>query len=331
MTFSEYYQKKIDIIATQIDKKGKLFDFTMSDGKKFDNVKNIKEVRGGKSGDNVVMIEIENQQYVLKIFSVGNRNKLIMNAKEIDIHKKVMNLFDNDYKEQNYMMCPLLYCYGYIEEIEYKEDKESHSGGFLRYVIMELVTPTYELYTHVEKKCKIESMMYDLNLEHILLQIFYFIGKMVLSGLTHCDLHLKNILIVPQKFVTSFLEISNTDLKITSDYCIKVIDFGLSEENDMLCSKIRKTSSSLNELIDICSGDPYTFDLILGELGLLGDSHSDLNFLCNIIYIFSLIDPRFKKIDLDSIKKNSEIIINMKGEIYFLISYLVLISVSQEM
>lgn len=312
MKFLDYFKKNIDIIATQLDKDGKTFNFTMSDSNEFD-IKEIKEFKGGKSGDRVSMIEIQKHNYVLKVFSEGNRDKMIMNTKEIEIQKEVMNLFEKEYNEQEYMLCPVLYCYGYIKEVEYNKD-ESNYDGFLRYIIMELVSPTYELYNYIEEKCNKDHILYDLNLDHILLQIFYFIGKIILGGLTHCDLHLKNILIIPHKLNLSFNEITNIDYEFLSDYSIKVIDFGLSEKNDISCSKIRKTTSSLNELIKKCKGDSKWLDLILGELGLLGLSNPDLNFLCNIIYIFSLIDKKFQKINIKNIKEQSNFIVNVKGE-----------------
>ena len=312
MRFGDYHKNFLDIIAIQIDKSGKNFKFAMSDGNEY-NIKRVKEFKGGKSGDNVIMIEIEGNNYVLKIFSDGDRKKMIMNAKEIDIHKNVMDIFKTDYKEQGYMMCPLLFCYGYMKEVEFGQDESETKGGFLRYVIMELVSPSYELYNYVEDKCSSSDVMYDLNLDHILLQIFYFVGKMILAGMSHCDLHLKNIMIVPHKFKVFLGNVTNVDKEVDVSHCIKVIDFGLSEDNDIPCSKIRRTSSSLNDLMSICNGKKETLDLVFGELGLIELSNPDLNFLCNIIYIFSLIDYRFQKINIDYIKKQSDIIVNVKG------------------
>lgn len=313
MAFKDYFRCWLDIIAVQQDNSGSIYKFLMSDGKEYE-VKKVKEFRGGKSGDTVLMIEIQGSSYVLKVFSEGDREKMVINAREIDIHKDVIDIFKKDYEEQKYLPCPLMYCYGYMKEVEYNKDIKD--DGYLRYVIMELISPTYELYDFVKEKCTQNPVLYSLDLKSIVLQIFYFIGNLILNGISHCDLHMKNILILPNaNYVLSFGKITDRDVNIdTKDYSIKVIDFGLSEERGVSCSKIRRTSASLNELLKLCGGPSNLWILVLGELRVLKGSSSDLNFLYKIIHIFSLIDKRLNKIDIKKIKEYSGFLYKVKDK-----------------
>jgi hypothetical protein len=313
-SFKNYFKCWIDIIAVQQDSSGSTYNFLMSDEREY-SVRKMKEFRGGKSGDSVIMIEIEGNNYVLKVFSEGNRDKMVMNAKEIDIHKDIIDIFKDDYESQKYVPCPFIYCYGYMKEVEYNSDPKN--DGYLRYVIMELISPTYELYDYIYEKCTDKKVLYEnLNLKSIILQIFYFIGNILINGISHCDLHMKNIMIVPHhSYVLSFSKITNDDIVIdTKDYAIKVIDYGLSEDRDIPCSKIRRTTASLNELNKICGGRSNLWILVLGELRLLKGSISDLNFLYKIIDVFSRVDKSLSKIDTEKIKKYAALTYNVRDK-----------------
>ncbi len=308
MRFSDCDKNNLDIIATQLDKDGKKFIFLFSNGLNTE-ANRIKTFSGGKSGDNVILIDIDGQQYVLKIFSKGDRQKTLANAKEIDIHKNVMKIFSKDY-----MPIPKIYSYGYIKEIEF--DKKKNNEDDLRYIIMELLNPVYELYDYVREKCAGEKVTYNLDIYRIFLEIFYFIGNIIMNGITHCDLHLKNIMIVPKESHTlSFSNITNSDFKLeVKNYSIKVIDFGISDENDVPCDKIRRTTSSLNELLKTCGGSSELLNLMKGELKLINHENADLNFLSKIVNIFSLFDQRFLSIDTDKILEYSYEIYDIKNK-----------------
>lgn len=314
MSFKDYFRQSIDIIASQQDSSGSTYKFFMSDGEEF-SVRKMKEFRGGKSGDSVIMIEIEGNNYVLKVFSDGSREKMVMNAKEVDIHKDVIEIFKDDYEEQKYVPCPFMYCYGYMKEIEF--NSEPKNDGYLRYVIMELITPTYELYNYIYEKCSKSQVFYEnLDLKSIILQIFYFIGNILINGISHCDMHMKNILIIPHKnYTLSFKKITDQDIVIdTKDYAIKIIDYGLSEERDIPCSKIRRTTASLNELNMLCGGRTNLWLLVLGEMRLLKGSISDLNFLYKIIDVFSRVDKNLAKIDIQKIKEYAALMYNIRDK-----------------
>lgn len=313
MTFKDYFKKWVDIIATQQDKIGNLYIFSMSDGKEY-LAKKIKEFKGGKSGDSVIMIEIEDRNYVLKVFTEGDREKMIMNAKEIEIHNDVLEIFKKDYQEQHYIPCPLIYSYGYMKEVEF--ENESKNDGYLRYVIMELISPTYELYDFIKQECTKTQVLYKLNLKSIILEIFYFIGNLIMNGISHCDLHMKNILIIPhENYTLSFGEITNKDIKVEAkEYSIKVIDFGLSEDKDVPCSKIRRTSASLSEMSKVCGGPSNLWLIVLGELKLLRGSMTDINFLYKIIGIFSMVDKSLSYIDIEQIKKYASFMYHVRDK-----------------
>jgi hypothetical protein len=137
-----------------------------------------------------------------------------------------------------------------------------------------------------------------------------------MNGISHCDLHMKNILIIPQEnYTLSFGEITNKDIKVEAkEYSIKVIDFGLSEDKDVPCSKIRRTSASLSEMSKVCGGPSNLWLIVLGELKLLRGSMTDINFLYKIISIFSMVDKSLSYIDIEQIKKYASFMYHVRDK-----------------
>ena len=246
----------------------------------------IKTFDGGKSGDSVLLIEHNNKQYVLKLFkdhikakSVNEKLKTAMQDVEINRHKDFLNLFKNEY-----VPCPYIYCYG---KVDIGDNKNAYS--FRKYIIMEYsVGP--ELHNYIFDICGGKNAtLIGVNMKNIMLELFYVICKMIINGITHCDLHAKNIIIVKTDmegsidFGTLFEDGRQHKL---SKYRIKILDFGLAVNGHMSCEKKRALSASIVDLRYKCMGSKRSaiMQLIAGETPLLSyNGNTDLLFFCNIL------------------------------------------------
>jgi len=251
----------------------------------------VKEFKSGKSGDRVLLIKIDNREYVLKIFSKSNKNQY----KEVTEHLDVNALFKN---EKGYMPCPIIYCYGYLSIL-------SENSDFL-YIIIEYVKGV-ELYSLLEQHCLKKSS--DRSILTIMLELFYFIGTLLIHKKKHCDLHPLNILITPclKPYTLDFSSFTSLPVKVPiKNYTIKVIDFGKTEGRDIPCAKNRETTVELNKLSMLCTSSSYYMDLILGFLNL-GSGNTDLNFFCQMLRICASFDEKVAKIGIENIEKIHDI------------------------
>lgn len=68
----------------------------------------VKTFSGGKSGDHVLLVKIDEHEYVLKIFNkTKKRDKLISQIKEVSEHLDTNELFKRDGKKDT---CLVLSC-----------------------------------------------------------------------------------------------------------------------------------------------------------------------------------------------------------------------------
>lgn len=253
----------------------------------------VKKLRGGKSGDNVILIESEDKKYILKVFSPGNSDKVVKDTAEVENHIAFSKLFETIHP------CPKIHIYGDL----YGPNPFNESNGELddddstMYYIMQFITPYFELHDYLHMICtgeKGESGHYykNVNIHLLLLQLFYIISKMKLAKIHHCDMHAQNIMLIPNNSESlEELSFSHLDsvLKIdVGNTLVKVIDFGEGAEGDERCSKRRTTSSSLAGTARSCLGRigmTNHYSSILSEQLRNASGDSDLNFFINIIKI----------------------------------------------
>ena len=264
-------------------------EFTLSEdtpNKRTLSGKIIKTFDGGKSGDSVLLIEHNKKQYVLKLFkdhikakSVNEKLKTAIQNVEINRHKDFLNLFKDEY-----VPCPYIYCYG-------KVSIGGNNSTYLdrKYIIMEY-SDGPELHNYIFDICGGKNAkLIGVNMKNIMLELFYVICKMIINGITHCDLHAKNIIIVKTNkddsinFGTLF---EGGGQHTLSNYRIKILDFGLAVNDHMSCAKKRALSKSIVDLRNACMGSKRSaiMQLIAGETPLLSyNGNSDLLFFCNIL------------------------------------------------
>jgi hypothetical protein len=260
-------------------------------------VTRIRENRGGKSGDSVSTVQINNKIYILKIFTAGNETK---NKNELDSHIKFMSMFTFDY-----MPCPKIYTYGKLSNIM---PFTNNAITELSYILMEALVPAYELNDYISSVCNRTEPIYPLNLIDILYQLFYILSNMILKPLLHCDMHTKNIMIIFLREPSSInfkKVLGGLDDIHSYKSIVKIIDFG--EASIYKCNKHRTTSGALNDLKRKCSGvlSPDRFSLIWGEISRGYNSNVDINFLCRIIEIMSMINIKIARINTKLIFKQS--------------------------
>jgi len=287
---------------------------------------------GGKSGDTVLRIQVGNVKYVLKVFNnykdrkVKSEEEKKQQDDEINRHKDFINLFE-DYKP-----CPIMYCYGTLEtdlnqnEIDNKKRK---------YFIMEYSSGP-ELDQHIGSICEGKNSIYNtnsynnVNMIHIIMELFYIICKMILANFTHCDLHTKNIIIVKTTPSTlNFKDVGITASYTLSGYRLKILDFGLSVEGVVKdkpkeCKKKRDISSALVELRVKCKGSKRSglIRVVRGEMGntISYNANTDLLFFCNILKALktsgkpSLQSAWIQKVDIDAIRDIAEYIVTLNKE-----------------
>jgi serine/threonine protein kinase len=257
------------------------------------NVTFVKTFSSGKSGDNVLLIKIENREYVLKIFKNTNKYQ----HKEVNEHLDINKLFKS---EKDYIPCPILYCYGYLSI--------SDVSDVSLYMIIEYVKGN-ELYSLLKQHCLKQKPSQKIDVLTIMFELFYFIGTLIMHGKRHCDLHPHNILITQclKQYTLDFSSFTSLPIKVpVTNYMIKVIDFGKTESRGIPCLKNRETTVELNKLSILCTSSSYYMDLILGFLNL-GSGNSDLNFFCQMLRICASFDERVAKIGIENIEKIHDI------------------------
>jgi hypothetical protein len=241
----------------------------------------ITEFGGGLSGDHPTLVEIQNKQYVLKIFQIPkNETEKTRQTDEIMKHKNFMELFKDEY-----LPCPKIYCYGTLTINE-----QTHN-----YFIMEY-TEGIELHTLILNACQNQpnNSYKDLNMINIIMELFYVICKMILSNITHCDFHTKNIIISKNRNGISlpFNKLLGAKTYSSSHvYHIKVLDFGLAVSGlnnngkTKKCGKPRDISSALTEIRTACKGSLISAwsRLLRGELAKNYKGNTDILFFCNLL------------------------------------------------
>jgi hypothetical protein len=305
---SAFKSKEFDAISSSLlssESSPSIFTFTQNKKSYSYDVTFVKTFSGGKSGDNVLLVKIDEHEYVLKIFNkTKKRDKLISQIKEVSEHLDTNELFKRDGKK-GYMPCPIMYCYGYLSI--------SGISDVSLYMIIEYVKGV-ELYSVLEQYCSKNPEISEISeisemsekrvdILTIILELFYFIGTIMMNGKTHCDLHPRNILITPclKPCPLDFSSFTSLSVKLPiKNYTIKVIDFGLAEGRGIPCSKIRETTQALNTLRIHCTSSSSYMALILGEINL-GSGNADLNFFCQILRICASFDERVAKIGIEKI------------------------------
>ena len=290
-----------------------------------------KPLRGGKSGDTVLLVSFLNdsKQFILKIFSEGDLEKTEKDDRELKYHLQFMSIFSNT---KGYVPCPQIHLYGRLTG-----SIITGTTSALKYIIMEALTPPYELDTYLRDMCTNSEFMdpkfkteiksqfktqskaiLDFKIHDIMIQLFFIICKLQFSSLTHCDLHTKNIMIVPNKskIVLDFSEIFPDGEKWNvGTHIVKVIDFG--EGSNSVCRKHRTTSGALTELKKHCSGSmktlPDMISLVWGEVKKSVNSQVDINFYCRILEIVKLFDEHFQYLNMELIWEQSSKIFNIES------------------
>lgn len=305
---SAFKSKEFDAISSSLlssESSPSIFTFTQNKKSYSYDVTFVKTFSGGKSGDNVLLVKIDEHEYVLKIFNkTKKRDKLISQIKEVSEHLDTNELFKRDGKK-GYMPCPIMYCYGYLSI--------SGISDVSLYMIIEYVKGV-ELYSVLEQYCSKNHEISEISEKRvdiltIILELFYFIGTIMMNGKTHCDLHPRNILITPclKPYTLDFSSFTSLSVKLPiKNYTIKVIDFGLAEGRGIPCSKIRETTQALNTLRIHCTSSSSYMALILGEINL-GSGNADLNFFCQILRICASFDEGVAKIGIENIEKIDDI------------------------
>ena len=293
--------KKSEIIVSNVPQKT-----IIKSGRISYSVYLVKHLRGGKSGDSVILMKDNvNKLYVLKIFTPGNESKTEKNNNEILYHLKFMSMFSN-----KYMPVPIIYMYGIMKgENPFGVGTLPTSGNM--YVIMEALNPPYELHDYIEAKCKNIPAKYDIDLYNIIIQIFYIITKMQMNNLLHCDLHSKNIMLVPMnKNVT--INFNHLQPELSSKirpqekytfkkYMIKIIDFG--EGSKTICRKSRSISGALVDLNRVCGISIITSSIVALRGELFGiEGNPDINFFIRIVELANKIQSLGKTLGEQDLK-----------------------------
>lgn len=177
--------------------------------RQFFNTENITRLGGGKSGDLVWKISINNTEYIVK---TSSDSKLLV---EFETTKTVYDRFkpdDQDAKDDQDDEIPVVKPY---EGGEF--DIRGHTVYFYR---MDFLGP--DKYTGLDVFLTTEN--YTVDVIEVFKNWFNFIVNMRLHGFRHCDLHPQNILV-------------NIEKK-----SIKVIDFGEGRIEHKPCRLLRNAT-----------------------------------------------------------------------------------------
>lgn len=258
----------------------------------------VTPLRGGKSGDSVFIVTNGRKRYVLKVFAKDAANE--KPNKEIGFHSKFMRLFN-----PSYIPCPAIYLYGRLTgESPFKGGKINHS---LEFMIMDALTPMYELDQFIRELCA-NRLTRRVDMINILYQLFHILSVMRLGGIMHCDLHTKNIMVIPTKKKTSidFSYIGGGVVPISA-YTVKILDFGEGSSDSKGCRKCRTLSGALYDLKQSCITRRMLYTKVVDRMLLLkgqlpnfyckGDV--DMNFFCVILEIMQLADERIRAVDVN--------------------------------
>jgi hypothetical protein len=260
-------------------------------------LKLIASLRGGKSGDSVFIVQNGRKKAVLKVFAKDTKHPVANN--EIKLHSKFMGLFP-----ESFIPCPIIYLYGTIKgAFPFKGIPIKES---LEFIIMEALTPMYELDQFIRELCN-NKLTRRVDMINIVCQLFYIVSKMNIAGIKHCDLHTKNIMVIPTKgkktLDFSYLEAAATTGVPIGRYTVKILDFG--EGSTGACRKCRTLSGALVDLRKSCITNGGIRTTLMDRLMLLKGqlpkysciSDVDLNFLCVILEIMQMADKRISVID----------------------------------
>lgn len=222
---------------------------------------------------------------MLKLFTPGNKTKQRKDKMEIEYHSRFMNLFSDT--RRTYTPCPKIHTYGTIDGIPF--DK---SHGKIQYVIMEALFPSIELDDYISSVCitnkPLPKAFTNLNLDahDIVWQLLYIMYRMKTIGLSHCDLHTGNIMIVPAKDDSRILWKDNivpAPVVLGTKYVVKVIDFG--EGSMESCRMQRSLSKVLADLMKTCNMGRSGYATLLKERIKSPSGDPDINFLITILSI----------------------------------------------
>ena len=304
-----FNKKIINISVEKLMETSSIFKNT--NNKDFFTFEKIKTLRGGKSGDLVMLVRNCNNLYVLKIFTPGNENKQTKDDNEILYHLKFMKLF------KNLTPCPKIFMHGLINKVPFEDTTNTTNA---KYVIMEALTPPFELENLISNRCiQSENNVYadSIDINNIIIQLFYILTKMKLNNLYHCDMHTQNIMIVNNhnEIILDFNHINNKFSFKLGNHLVKIIDFGEGAETTKsrgkynTCRLLRTTSGALEDLKNKCQQNSKLSSmstLVLERFSTIaGDV--DVNFFINIIKLISGFHNDFKSIDFNLLKKCSEL------------------------
>ena len=304
MVISQLTKKKMNVNIKNINPEM----CTLSSGADSYDLSLVKPLRGGKSGDKVLLVRDLDTVYVLKVFTPGDQEKSEKDDKEIEYHIRFMNLFSK------YVPCPKIYMYGVLDKVPFVESVESIS---CKYVIMEALTPPYELDTLILNRCSRISDPYtdSIDLDNVVMQLFYLLTKMKTRKLFHCDMHPQNIMIVKntEPVTLNFNHIGSDYQFKLGDHLVKIIDFGEGARSSVKkgkiksCRLVRTTSGALEDLKSKCtkSSKLFSYTKLITErvLGTSGDM--DINFFINILKVLTTFDSKYN-LDFESLESFSE-------------------------
>ena len=137
----------------------------------------IEKKKRWESGDNVIMIESEGKNYILKVFSPGDDNKIKKDTDEVQNHIAFSKLFKTIYP------CPKIHIYGNLYgKNPFIENTDLDDNDITMYYIMEYIEPYFELHNYLHMICTGESgtvgNQYEFTDIHLLLlQLFILLVK----------------------------------------------------------------------------------------------------------------------------------------------------------
>ena len=305
ISIEKFIKKEVDVTIENPNESISIFKIENSQD--FYTFELVKELRGGKSGDSVLLVRNSGNMYVLKIFTPGDNQKTIKDNNEIKYHADFMNLFEE------FVPCPKIFMFGYVNRTPFSDNRSPKRS---KYVVMEALTPPFELDNLISNKCiESEKNSYADSIDsiNIIIQLFYILSKMKLNDLFHCDMHPQNIMIVnnPNKIQLNFDHIESNYSFTLGDHLVKIIDFGeggkTHTEHGKLtdCRLQRTTSGALEDLKERCDQSKDIAKLVYERtVGAKGDS--DINFFINILILMSSFTKKLSNLDFTQLEEYSK-------------------------
>lgn len=211
---------------------------------------------GGKSGDKIMSIKNKNGK--LSVLKLSKNYDNFM--KEIYNTKKIFKIFRTISKTR----------YNPIVKIENFGTNLEYENSLYNYYIMEYLDPKdwTELTDIILDFCKNPNID-KTSMKNLFFNIFEVLKTFKLNGISHCDLHTRNI------FVNK-----KTDK-------IKIIDFGLGETSRNQCKKRRSITKGILDNYSMCQKSTMNLyiKLIKGEL-FPKNIDSDMAMFVSILGIF---------------------------------------------